>query len=147
MIARITLPWHLIPLLVFSGTHISLICTVNYSIVWIGHWFWHLIAPFTWYGHTNFEYWFLLLIWGARRVGPVGRGCLLLHLAPDLTSDIFRGPCTLILGWFLFPIGLMRLITVRYFCHFIDKGNHSSCIDDSIQSFILNDNTKLNTFP
>jgi hypothetical protein len=40
-------------------------------------------------------------------------------MAPDPTSDIFRCPCTPIL-WFVFPIGLMRLITVRYFCHFID---------------------------
>jgi hypothetical protein len=39
------------------------------------------------------------------------------HL-PDPPSDIFRGPCTPTL-WFVFPIGLMRLITVRYFCHFI----------------------------
>jgi hypothetical protein len=39
-------------------------------------------------------------------------------MAPDPTSDIFRDPCTPII-WFVFPIGLMRLITVRYFCHFI----------------------------
>jgi hypothetical protein len=39
-------------------------------------------------------------------------------MAPDPTSDIFRGPCTPIL-WYVFPIGLMRLITDRYFCHFI----------------------------
>jgi hypothetical protein len=39
-------------------------------------------------------------------------------IAPDSTSDIFRGPYTPIL-WFVFPIVLMRLITVCYFCHFI----------------------------
>jgi hypothetical protein len=38
-------------------------------------------------------------------------------MAPDPTSDIFRDLCTPIL-WFVFPTGLMRLITVRYFCHF-----------------------------
>jgi hypothetical protein len=54
-----------------------------------------------------------------KRVRPVNMGCLLLH-GNDSTSDTctFRGPCTPIL-WFVFPIGLMRLITVRYFCHFI----------------------------
>jgi hypothetical protein len=39
-------------------------------------------------------------------------------MAPDHTFDIFRDPCTPIL-WFLFPIGLMRLITICNFCHFI----------------------------
>jgi hypothetical protein len=39
-------------------------------------------------------------------------------IGPDPTSDIFRGLCTPIL-WFVFPIRLMRLITDRYFCHFI----------------------------
>jgi hypothetical protein len=39
-------------------------------------------------------------------------------MAPDCTSDIYIGPCAPIL-WFVFPIGFMRLITVRYFCHFI----------------------------
>jgi hypothetical protein len=37
-------------------------------------------------------------------------------MTPDSTSDIFRGPCTPIL-WFVFPVGRMWLITVRYFCH------------------------------
>jgi hypothetical protein len=41
-------------------------------------------------------------------------------MAPDPTPDIFRGLCTSIL-WFVFPIGLMRLITVCYFCHFIGQ--------------------------
>jgi hypothetical protein len=36
-------------------------------------------------------------------------------MAPNPTSD--GGPCTPIL-WFVFPIGLMRLITLRYFYHF-----------------------------
>jgi hypothetical protein len=39
-------------------------------------------------------------------------------MAPDPTSDIFRGPCRPIL-WFVFPIRLMKLITDRYFCHSI----------------------------
>jgi hypothetical protein len=38
-------------------------------------------------------------------------------IAPDHTSDIFRGLCMPIL-WFVFAIRLMRLITDRYFCHF-----------------------------
>jgi hypothetical protein len=86
---------------------------VDYSITWTGHWFQQRIFPFTWFGHTDFDYWFLRLIWGARRVRPVGRGCLLLH-----GSDVFGGPCTPIL-WFVFPFRLTRLITDRYFCHFI----------------------------
>jgi hypothetical protein len=35
-------------------------------------------------------------------------------------QHIFRGQCTPIL-LFVFPIRLMRLITDRYFCHFIDN--------------------------
>jgi hypothetical protein len=35
----------------------------------------------------------------------------------DPTLDTFRGLCTPI-KWFVFPIGLMRLITVRYFFSF-----------------------------
>jgi hypothetical protein len=46
------------------------------------------------------------------------QGMLYSSMAPDPTPDIFRGPCTPIL-WFVFPIGLMRLITDRYFCHFM----------------------------
>jgi hypothetical protein len=38
-------------------------------------------------------------------------------MAPDPTSDIFRGVCAPFL-WCLFPIGLMRLNTVRCFCPF-----------------------------
>jgi hypothetical protein len=40
-------------------------------------------------------------------------------MAPDYTSHLFRDLCTPIL-WFASPIGLMRLITVYYFCHFIE---------------------------
>jgi hypothetical protein len=40
--------------------------------------------------------------------------------APDPTSDIFRGPCMLIL-WFVFLIGFVRLITVCYLCHLLNK--------------------------
>jgi hypothetical protein len=39
-------------------------------------------------------------------------------MAPDPTSDVFGGPCTPILC-FVFPFRLTRLITDRYFCHFI----------------------------
>jgi hypothetical protein len=58
-------------------------------------------------------------IWkkGSRRVWSIDRGCLLLHGTWSY-SDIFRGPCTTIL-WFVFPIGLIRLNTVRYCCLFI----------------------------
>jgi hypothetical protein len=75
----LTPPWHLIPPLVFPGVRVSLILIVGYSITSTGHWFRQRIFPFTWFGHTDFDYWFLRLIWGARRVWPVGRGCLLLH--------------------------------------------------------------------
>jgi hypothetical protein len=56
------------------------------------------------------------------------------HLIPHPPSDIFRGPCKPIL-WFVFPKGLMRLITVRYFCLFIFlisynlwEGNHQAIL-------------------
>jgi hypothetical protein len=89
----LTPPSHLIPFLVFPGVRVSLIFTVDCSIAWTGHWFWLEISPLTWLGvliltadcsvyliwTTDFDYWFLRLIWGARRVRPVGRGCLLLH--------------------------------------------------------------------
>jgi hypothetical protein len=39
-------------------------------------------------------------------------------MAHDPTSDIFKGPCTPIL-FFVSPIGLMRLNTAHYCCHFI----------------------------
>jgi hypothetical protein len=69
------------------------------------------------------------LIWkkGSRRVLSMDRGCLLLHdtwshlwYIHKSVSDIFRGLYTPILR-FVFPIGLMRLNTVRYFCHFISE--------------------------
>jgi hypothetical protein len=41
-------------------------------------------------------------------------------MAPDPTSDIFKGPCTPILR-FVLPIGLIRLNDVRYFCHFMQE--------------------------
>jgi hypothetical protein len=40
-------------------------------------------------------------------------------MTPDSPSDIIRGPCTPIF-WFVFPIRLMRWITDRYFCHFME---------------------------
>jgi hypothetical protein len=43
-------------------------------------------------------------------------------MVPYLTTGtcIFRGQCAPIL-WFVYPIGLMRLNTVRYFCHFVES--------------------------
>jgi hypothetical protein len=41
-------------------------------------------------------------------------------MAPDPTSDLFRGPSVPIL-WFVFPTELMKLFTVRYFCHFLSQ--------------------------
>jgi hypothetical protein len=54
------------------------------------------------------------------------------------TSDtsIFRGPCTSILR-FVFPIGLMKFITVCYFCHFIHSNDKSATVKQlSWQSFM-----------
>jgi hypothetical protein len=55
-------------------------------------------------------------------------------MAPDPTSDIFRGLCTPIL-WFVFPIRLMRLITDRYFCHFIAPNLSKDDLNFSIVIF------------
>jgi hypothetical protein len=127
----LTPPWHLIPPLVFPRVRVSLICfIVDYSITWTGHWFCLRIFPLTWLSvliltadnsvYLIWTHWFWLLIFtfdiahgGCDR--SAGDACS--SMAPDPTSDIFRGPCTPIL-WFVFPIRLMRLITDRYFCHF-----------------------------
>jgi hypothetical protein len=59
------------------------------------------------------------LIWKrAHGVCDRSTGGAYFSMAPDPTSDIFRGPWTPILR-FVFPIGLTRLNTVRYFCHFM----------------------------
>jgi hypothetical protein len=89
----LTPPWHLIPPLVFPGVRVSLIFTVGFSITWTGQWFWLRNFPFAWQGeliltadcsvYLIWTHWFWLLIsrliWGAQRVRPVSRGCLLLH--------------------------------------------------------------------
>jgi hypothetical protein len=55
-------------------------------------------------------------------------------MAPDPTSDIFGGPCTPIL-WCVFPFRLTRLITDRYFCHFLFYRTYG--IDDFVRYAIL----------
>jgi hypothetical protein len=50
--------------------------------------------------------------------GETGQRDAYSSLAPYLTSDIFKGPCFPIF-LFVFPTGLMRLITVRYLCNFM----------------------------
>jgi hypothetical protein len=60
-------------------------------------------------------------------------------MAPDPTSDIFRGPCTPIL-WFVFPIGLMRLITDCYVRHFISNRTFKI----SITNFVDGQNMRKN---
>jgi hypothetical protein len=62
-------------------------------------------------------YRFLLLKWGTQWVRLVDRGCLLLLEAPDPTSGISRGPWSPIL-WSAFCIGLVRLSTISYLCHY-----------------------------
>jgi hypothetical protein len=78
------------------------------------NWTLNLTADFSVY--LIWTHWFWLLIFTWWRSRPVGRGNYF-TMAPDPTFDIFRGPYSPIL-WFVFPIGLMKLITVRYFCHF-----------------------------
>jgi hypothetical protein len=83
-----------------------LICFIPIVKPFLTHWSWLRVVPFIERGnraHGGYD----------RSTGDVYSS-----MAPDPTSDIFRGPCTPIL-WFVFPIILMRLITDRYFCHFI----------------------------
>jgi hypothetical protein len=124
----LTPPWHLIPPLVISGIHVSLICIVDCSIYLI----WTLILTadfsFSWLDTLiltadcsvcqiwTYWFWHWLLKWGSQLVWPVDRRCLLL-LFTWSTSDIFRGPCLPIL-WVVFRTGLTRMITVRCLCHF-----------------------------
>jgi hypothetical protein len=100
------LNWTLILTTEFSVYLTSeLILTADCSVylIWT-HWFWLLILRLIW-GHGGCD----------RSAGDANSS-----MAPVPTSDIhvFRGLCTPIL-WFVFPMGLMRLITDRYFCHFI----------------------------
>jgi hypothetical protein len=88
-----------------------------------------VLYPSQWYKHMSFwtqsiyqkmlqlKFWkgFVRTIYLLKQVWSTGYAYF--SMAPDPTSDIFRGPSTPIL-WFLFPIGLIRLIIVRYFCHF-----------------------------
>jgi hypothetical protein len=70
------------------------------------------------------------LIWkkGSRRVCR-STGDAYSSMAPDPTSYIFRGPCTPIL-WIVFPIGLMRLNTVCYICHFMASQHPSTSTEN-----------------
>jgi hypothetical protein len=85
------------------------------------HWSWLRFVPFTWTG--------------MRAHGGCDRstGDAYSSMAPDPTSDIFRGPFTPIL-WFVFPIRLMRLNTDRYFCHFIQK--HTSHLQEIVRALM-----------
>jgi hypothetical protein len=82
-------------------------------------------------GHIDFFFFILILttdfdVWyGAHGWCDRSAGNVYYSMAPDPTSDIFRGPCTPIL-WFVFPIRLMRLNTNRWFCHFIPKLHKNS---------------------
>jgi hypothetical protein len=83
------------------------------------HWSWLLFKLFTWTGIK------------ANGGCDQSTGDTYSSWAPDPTSDIFRDPCTPILG-FVFPIWLMRYNTVHYLCHFI------KCIRGIFKSWIKN---------
>jgi hypothetical protein len=83
-----------------------LICSTPIVKPFLTHWSWLRFVPFIESGN------------GVHGGCDRSTGNAYSSMAPDPTSDIFRDPCTPIL-WFVFPIGLMRLITGRYFCHFI----------------------------
>jgi hypothetical protein len=92
-----------------------LICFISIVKSFLTHWSWLRFVPFIYSGNR------------AHSGGcDQSTGDAYSSMAPDPTSDIFRGPYTPFL-WFVFPIGLMRLITVRYFCHF--KYIHSKLPD------------------
>jgi hypothetical protein len=59
-------------------------------------------------------------------------------MVTDPTSDTFRCPCTPIL-WFVFPIGLMRLITVRYFCHLFKIMKYGQYLQNMVYLQNIND--------
>jgi hypothetical protein len=85
-----------------------LICFIPIVNPFLTHWSWLRVVLFLEYGN------------GAHGGCDRSTGDAYSSMAPDPTSDIFRGPCTPIL-WFVFPIRLMRLITDRYFRHFINN--------------------------
>jgi hypothetical protein len=56
---------------------LTLVLTADFSVLLDGtHRFWLQIVPFTWFWHADFDC--RSLEWGAGRVWPVSRGCLLL---------------------------------------------------------------------
>jgi hypothetical protein len=76
-----------------------LLCFIPIVKPFLTHWSWLRVVPFI------------------KRGNRAHGGDAFSSMAPDPTSDIFRSPCTPI-PWFAFPIGLMRLITVRFFLLF-----------------------------
>jgi hypothetical protein len=93
-----------LPIQPFFGPH-AVWCVSYQSLSrYFTHWSWVRFVPFIWSGN--------------RAHGRCDRstGDAYSSMAPDPTSGIPRGPCTPIL-WFGFLIGLVRLITVRYFRH------------------------------
>jgi hypothetical protein len=84
----------------------SLIYLIPIVKPFLTHWSWLRVVPFIYCENRVHN--------GCDRL----TGDAYCSMAPGSTSDIFRGPCMPIL-WFVFPIRLIRLITVRYFCHFI----------------------------
>jgi hypothetical protein len=112
-----------------SRSPCSFIFTVDHSITWTIHWFWLGIYLTRW---TDFDSGLfclpnldtLILITDFYVLYEAHSGCKRLvgdaysSMTPDHTSEVFRGPCTPFL-WFIFCMGFIRLITVRYFCHFI----------------------------
>jgi hypothetical protein len=101
-----------------------LICFIPIIKPFLTHWSWLRVVPF--------------IERGNRAHGGCDRstGDAYFSMAPDPTSDIFRGPCTPIL-WFVFPIGLMKLITDRYFCHFIWLYDHNLLLQNMFYYYYL----------
>jgi hypothetical protein len=85
-----------------------LICFIPIVKQFLTHWSWLRVVPFIERGNR------------AHGGCVQSTGDAYSSMAPDPTSDIFRGPCTPIL-WFVFPISLMRLITDRYFLSFLQS--------------------------
>jgi hypothetical protein len=83
-----------------------LLCFIPIVRPFLLHWSWLRSVPLPWSGNRTL------------------RGCVLStgdaysYMSPDSTSDTFRGMFTPIL-WFVFPIGLMRWITVPHLYHCI----------------------------
>jgi hypothetical protein len=74
---------------------------------------------------SDFGYWFLHLIWGARRVRTVGRGCLLLLGTWSHLRYIRRSMLVHLFIWRVIPTCVLRLITLWYLSHFINWINAS----------------------